>query len=435
MHRTVSTHHIGFEKDPDEKYGNSGKDGQGYVFKIEAGIPLPGLQVDKQGQTDSRAQGILPSSGIAKHLHKKKPGHKGHYVIDPRFAWMFFVKDRRFFFFRHAHWFKVRAIRVQDMDEIKTYDYEAYCQWLKRAPAPHQAGYLAMYSSLLQGIVTDPRLMQVPVDDHLVHRGDGVFETLKCVEGAIYNLQKHQQRLKRSAARIGIALPGTLEEIEHRIIATIRAGQVRDCLIRVLLARGPGGFAVDPYESIGTQLYIVVYKGKKSFMEAHPQGARVALSDIPGKPSFFSTIKTCNYLPNALMKKQSVDKGVDFVVGQDTDGNITEGPTENLCIVTPNGILVRPPATYMLEGTTMQRGLALAQIFTPVETRSFTASEVSEAREVLIFGTTTNVTAVVEFEGKAIGDGKPGPVFQRLHDVLITEITEVGALRTPVFDG
>ena len=47
--------------------------------------------------------------------------------------------------------------------------------WMQRARAPYQSGYYAMFSSLLGGIVTEPLLMQVPVDDHLVHRGDGVF--------------------------------------------------------------------------------------------------------------------------------------------------------------------------------------------------------------------------------------------------------------------
>ena len=52
------------------------------------------------------------------------------------------------------------------------------------------ANYHAMYSSVFGGIVTDPALMLVPADDHVVHRGDGVFETLKCVGGAVYAMSK-----------------------------------------------------------------------------------------------------------------------------------------------------------------------------------------------------------------------------------------------------
>ena len=168
-------------------------------------------------------------------------------------------------------------------------------------------------------------------------------------------------------------------------------------------------------------------------MKSHPQGATAALSDIPGKPSFFATIKTCNYLPNALMKKQAVDKQVDFIIGVDERGYITEGPTENLCIVTQEGTLVRPPDDYILNGTTMQRGMALAKELGGVETRTFTPDEVKNASEVLIFGTSTDATAVIEFEGDKIGDGTPGPYWSALSKKLCAEINHDEHLRTPVF--
>ncbi|MCX7006819.1 MAG: hypothetical protein NTY53_06160 [Kiritimatiellaeota bacterium] len=73
--------------------------------------------------------------------------------------------------------------------------------------APFQQNYFAMFSSVLGGIVTDPRLMLVPADDHLVHRGDGVFDTAKCVAGNLYNLEAHLDRLAQSGARIKLVSP------------------------------------------------------------------------------------------------------------------------------------------------------------------------------------------------------------------------------------
>ena len=321
------------------------------------------------------------------------------------------------------------------MDAINTMNLDQYCAWLGRKPATHQKPYYAMYSSQFDAIVTDPRLMQVPVDDHLVHRGDGIFETLKCHEGAIYNLEQHMARLVRSAERIQLPLPCGIDEIRQRVIETTRAGGQRNSLVRLILSRGPGGFSVDPYECIGTQLYIVIYAEQGAFMHRKPAGASAAVSDIPVKPSFFATIKTCNYLPNALMKKQAVDRGVDFVIGVDDRGYLTEGPTENLCIVTEDGTLVRPPDEYILIGTTMQRGIALAEQITQIKVHPFTVNDVLKAREALIFGTSTDVTAVVEFEGQQIGSGTPGPVWRQLHELLIKEIAEHPEFRTDVFSG
>lgn len=72
---------------------------------------------------------------------------------------------------------------------------------------PFHAQYLAMYSSWLGGIVTDPLLMMVPADDHMVHRGDAVFEAFLCVAGTFYNLGAHLDRMDKSTAAIGLQSP------------------------------------------------------------------------------------------------------------------------------------------------------------------------------------------------------------------------------------
>ena len=71
-----------------------------------------------------------------------------------------------------------------------------------RLQKPWHSKYLAMYSSVYGGIVTDPTLMMIPADDHVVHRGDGVFDVAKCVEGGVYQFDGHLDRLLRSAAAI-----------------------------------------------------------------------------------------------------------------------------------------------------------------------------------------------------------------------------------------
>src|ERR671936_2689793 len=61
--------------------------------------------------------------------------------------------------------------------------------------------YWAFYSSQLGGIVTDPALMVIPFDDHMVHRGHGIFDTAGLVDGRIYDLEAHLDRFLRSAER------------------------------------------------------------------------------------------------------------------------------------------------------------------------------------------------------------------------------------------
>src|SRR5512145_762515 len=67
--------------------------------------------------------------------------------------------------------------------------------------------YWAFYSSQLGGIVTDPALMVLPFDDHMVHRGHGIFDTAALTAGKIYDLEAHLDRFIRSARTSKLQLP------------------------------------------------------------------------------------------------------------------------------------------------------------------------------------------------------------------------------------
>ena len=304
---------------------------------------------------------------------------------------------------------------------------------------PFQTQYYAMYSSVYEGIVTDPLLMMVPVDDHMVHRGDAVFETLKCVGGNLYNISAHLERLVSSARGLSLHLPCSEKELVEVVIQTVFAGGHSDCLIRLLLSRGPGSLGVSPYDCSAPALYVVVSEYKKPFMDLHPEGAKAKSSSFPAKPFPFAKLKSVNYLTNVLMKKEAVDAGVDFVVSFDENGYLGEGFTENVGIVTGDGRLCVPKPERILTGTTMLRVMELAkalldtQQLTEVETADITRSDIAAMSEMLIFGTTPDVTAIIEFDGKSVGNGKPGRVFKQLSRLLVDDIFQNASMQTRVF--
>lgn len=298
--------------------------------------------------------------------------------------------------------------------------------------------YFAMYSSFLGGIVTDPVLMSVPTDDHLVHRGDGVFETFKCVNGAIYNLKGHLDRLEHSAAAVSLLLPCSREELGHIAGETVRAGKQGNCLVRVMISRGPGGYDANPYESVGSQVYVIASRLKEPFMKLHPEGARVITVPVRTGGESLAIIKTCNYIPNVLMKKEAVDRNVDFAIGVDERGRLTEGATENCGIVADGRRLLFPPLNAVLAGTTMIRVAELAQALatngrlSSIEFSDITRRDAGTAPEILIVGTTRNVISVVELDGRPVGDGRPGPIGQALGALLEKDIFENAEMLTRV---
>src|SRR5918996_2567601 len=93
--------------------------------------------------------------------------------------------------------------------------------------AKQPVDFWAFYSSQLGGIVTDPALMVIPFDDHMVHRGHGIFDTAAIVAGKIYDLPAHLDRFVRSARTAKIPLPPR-EEMRDIIVRTTAASGRRD---------------------------------------------------------------------------------------------------------------------------------------------------------------------------------------------------------------
>jgi branched-subunit amino acid aminotransferase/4-amino-4-deoxychorismate lyase len=325
------------------------------------------------------------------------------------------------------------------MEPIKVLSREALFEQLPLLKQPYHVDYLAMYSSVLGGVVTDPTLMTVPLDDHMVHRGDGVFETFKCIEGSLYNLEGHLSRLLRSTQDLAFVLPVTAERLKDIILETVRIGGETNCAVRLFVSRGPGSFGVNPYDCPATQLYVVVTRLVPPFMTRHPEGATVSPSNVPVKHPFFAGVKNCNYLNNVLMKKEAVDAGVDFVVAFDDQGRLGEGATENIGVVTVDGVLTFPCLDGILMGTTMMRVMELAKtvvtegLLKDVCFGDISRDQIDVAQEIFIAGTTTDVTHVRAFDGQPVGSGMPGPVFTRLSQLLLDEIHSNPEFRTPVF--
>jgi branched-chain amino acid aminotransferase len=297
---------------------------------------------------------------------------------------------------------------------------------IKRTP------YLAMYSSWLEGIVMDPQLMWVPVDDHIVHRGDGVFEAIKCVDGKIYALDRHLERLEISAQKIGLKLPIGIEEIREVCLATTKAARdvskSREFILRLYLSRGPGGFTTNPYECIASQIYLVVTEFKPYAAAKYETGVSAAVSEFSVKESFFANVKSCNYLPNVLMKKEAIDQGVDFTVSRDEQGFLAEGSTENFAIISRDGDLVVPPFDRILRGVTAVRVMELAQVLVAdgsirkIINAPLSINDVYEAQEAMFFGTTLDVLPVTKFNDHKIGNGDVGPACRQLLNLIRVDL-------------
>lgn len=300
---------------------------------------------------------------------------------------------------------------------------------LKAQVYPDQRSYLAFYSSWLGGIVTDPAFMSIPVDDHLVHRGDGVFEALKWTSGRVYLFENHLARLKRSAERISLPLKWSDSEIQLIVesgLEQVKAKYpaVSEAIVRIYVSRGPGRFSANPYDSIGSQLYVMLTDFKAYPEEKYLKGASLGKSLLASKDKYWAAFKTCNYLPNVMVKKEAVDRKIDFVVGFDEAGFMTESSTENVILVSQRNELLKPKKDFILQGTTMNRAFELARtnlvgsLIDRVQEEDISEEMIKNAKEVMVAGTTWDILPITSFENKPIGNGSIGPVAKKLLELI-----------------
>lgn len=297
-------------------------------------------------------------------------------------------------------------------------------QILERLKAqPPVASHKACYLSWFGGIVTDPRLMLIPLDDHMVHRGDGVFEAVKFKNKKPYLLGPHLKRLQDSARFISLEIPGGIERVAQKVHDTVEVSGLENGLIRIFVSRGGGSFSTNPYDCAEPGLAVAVVELKSPAAEKYQKGVKIGRSEVAPKPDRWSQIKSCNYLPNVMMKKESVDRGLDFTVSFTEDGYLAESSTENIIIVDSHGNLCRPKLARILKGCTMTRVFELAQKHHVTQTfeRDITEKDIETAREVMMVGTTLDVLPVTEYEKKKIGAGVVGPIAHKLQDLLLKD--------------
>ena len=283
--------------------------------------------------------------------------------------------------------------------------------------------YAAFYSSQLGGIVTDHALMVIPFDDHMVHRGHGIFDTAGLVQGRIYDLEAHLDRFLLSAERSKLTLFGSRSEMRDIIISTTAASGQRDGAIRYWLSSGAGSLELSPAAGARPGFFVMVFGGLSYPDRWYTEGLRVMTTTYPIKPALYAITKSTNYLPNVLMQMEAREAGLDNGIFLDETGNVGESSNMNVAFVTRDGVLRHPKFERVLPGCTSLRLMELAptlvrSVLTGVETCDIPAADARQALEMLLIGSSVKVAPVVEWDGQRIGDGKPGPATRALLALL-----------------
>ena len=156
----------------------------------------------------------------------------------------------------------------------------------------------------------------------------------------------------------------------------------------------------------------------------YTDGLRVMTTTYPIKPPLYAITKATNYLPNVLMQMEAKEAGLDNGVFIDEAGFVGESSNMNVAFVTQDGVLRHPKFERVLPGCTSLRLLDLARSLTirgvlnGVEVCDIPVADARAAREMVLLGSSVKVAPIVEWDGKPIGNGKPGPIAKALLDLM-----------------
>ncbi len=301
---------------------------------------------------------------------------------------------------------------------------EAILTGLRMLRERQPVNYTAFYSSQLGGVVTDPALMVIPFDDHMVHRGHGIFDTAGIVDGKIYDLDAHLDRFVRSAERSNLPLCGSREQMREIIIKTTALSGRRDGSIRYWLSSGPGSLELSPATGAEPGFFVMIFGGLAYPERWTTEGLKVMTTTLPIKPPLYAITKSTNYLPNVLMQMEAKKAGLDNGVFLDGSGHVGESSNMNVAFVTADGVFRHPKFDHILSGCTSLRLLELAPglvaqgLIGGVEVCDIPVTDARAAREMMLIGSSIKVASIVEWDGARIGDGRPGPIARALLALL-----------------
>lgn len=245
--------------------------------------------------------------------------------------------------------------------------------------------------------------------------GDGLFETMRAYSGRIFRLDRHLQRLRHSLEFLKIPFSLSPELVREALSKLLEANNLTEAYIRMMVWRGEG-LGVDPDASASSTVAIIARPLVPHPSASYERGFRGTLVTIrQNEWSPLSGMKSLSFLPNIVARMEAKARGADEGILLNTKGEVAEGTVSNIFLVLTGQLLTPSLESGILPGITREAILELAghEGLKAAEGR-VAPSDLMAAEEVFLTNTLMGVMPMTAIDDVPIGNGKPGPVTQRL---------------------
>jgi branched-chain amino acid aminotransferase len=265
----------------------------------------------------------------------------------------------------------------------------------------------------LNGSLVDESNAKISVFDHGLLYGDGVFEGIRVYSSKVFELDAHLKRLYESAKVLRLKIDMTPQQLAEATIQTVKANNVVNGYIRLIVTRGIGSLGINPFVCEKPQIIIIADSIQLYPEELCETGIKViAACTIRNHPlAIPPQVKSLNYLNNILAKIEALDAGVPEAIMFNHEGFVAEASGDNVFIVKNSVICAPPIQAGSLEGITRAIVMRLAKREgIEVVEKNLTRFDLYVADELFLTGTAAEVIGVIEIDGRQISGGRPGEV-------------------------
>ena len=244
--------------------------------------------------------------------------------------------------------------------------------------------------------------------------GYGLFETMRACSGHIFRLEKHLERLQRSAALIGLPLDAS--ELEKACCDTLKANKLSEARIRLTVSAGEGEAIPDIPKRPSPTVFIIASSYTPPSDEAYRKGCQALIASTrQNSRSPLSRLKSANYLNNILARREAKAKGADEAIIFNERGCLCEGSAGNIFLVSEGNLITPDEASGCLPGITRQVVIDLAGgLKLGVAERAVHLKELLKADEAFLTNSLFGLMPLTGVNGQPIGGGKRGKVTGRL---------------------
>lgn len=263
----------------------------------------------------------------------------------------------------------------------------------------------------MNGELVEREKAVISVFDHGLLYGDGVFEGIRTYDNLVFRLREHIDRLYRSARAIELKVPMTKTEMIEAVVLTLKANNLSNGYVRLVVTRGPGDLGLDPRRCGKATIFIIADKIALYPDEFYRKGLAIVTAatrrNFPR--SLDPRIKSLNYLNNILAKIDAIKAGTEEAIMLTYDDYVAECTGDNIFIVRSGKLLTPPVSVGALEGITRDAVIALAdRMHIPFYEKMLRMDDLYSSEEVFLTGTAAEIIPVITIDGRRIGSGKPG---------------------------